>query len=221
MRHGPCGCTNRHLYQRIIEHTSSRSSTGKHMKQHGVDKLTIVDNFSVLEKCRNKLDYLDYEIVFRQDLKPLLNLQSDLIRAKSPNDVHNSTLTLYDNDVGYETWNNITPCRLFLANFWLVSNWFNSFCNPGNVVGKQQWQFSISIYSSLSFHSTYEPSLVIVFFQKCIADPRAKGLPLSSYLLKPLQRICKYPLLIREVSKLHSLLRGLVNNPSTPLLIST
>ncbi|XP_073258737.1 intersectin-1-like [Porites lutea] len=37
--------------------------------------------------------------------------------------------------------------------------------------------------------------------KKCIADPRAKGLPLSSYLLKPLQRICKYPLLIREILK--------------------
>lgn len=37
--------------------------------------------------------------------------------------------------------------------------------------------------------------------KSCIADPRAKGLPLSSYLLKPLQRICKYPLLIREILK--------------------
>ena len=40
---------DRNLYQRIMEHTSSRSSIGKHMKQHGVDKPTIADNFSVLK----------------------------------------------------------------------------------------------------------------------------------------------------------------------------
>ncbi|XP_067051383.1 intersectin-1-like [Acropora muricata] len=39
------------------------------------------------------------------------------------------------------------------------------------------------------------------FEKNCVADPRAKGLMLSSYLLKPLQRICKYPLLIREILK--------------------
>ena len=65
-------CTNRHLLQRIIEQTSSSSSIGKHIKQHGVDKPTIADNFSVLEKCWNKLDYLVYEILVLQDLKPLL-----------------------------------------------------------------------------------------------------------------------------------------------------
>ena len=60
--------TNRHLHQRIIEHTSSRSSIGKHMKQYGVEK-SIANNFSVLEKCRNKLDIhaaycFMYEILF-------------------------------------------------------------------------------------------------------------------------------------------------------------
>ena len=38
------GFTSRHLHQHIIEHTSSRSSIGKHMKQHGVNKPTIADN---------------------------------------------------------------------------------------------------------------------------------------------------------------------------------
>ena len=39
--------TNRHLYQRINEHTSSTSSVGKLMKQHGLEKSTMADNFSV------------------------------------------------------------------------------------------------------------------------------------------------------------------------------
>ena len=37
------------------------------------------------------------------------------------------------------------------------------------------------------------------FEQKCAQDPRAAGLPLSSFLLKPMQRITKYPLLIQRV----------------------
>ena len=37
------------------------------------------------------------------------------------------------------------------------------------------------------------------FEQKCAEDQRAAGLPLSSFLLKPMQRITKYPLLIQRV----------------------
>lgn len=33
----------------------------------------------------------------------------------------------------------------------------------------------------------------------CQRDPRTKGLPLSSFLIKPMQRITKYPLLIKKV----------------------
>lgn len=38
--------------------------------------------------------------------------------------------------------------------------------------------------------------------QKLASDPRCKGMPLSSFLLKPMQRITRYPLLIRSVSAL-------------------
>ena len=37
------------------------------------------------------------------------------------------------------------------------------------------------------------------FQLQCQAMPECRQLPLSSYLLKPVQRICKYPLLIREI----------------------
>ncbi len=37
------------------------------------------------------------------------------------------------------------------------------------------------------------------FEQKCTTDSRTGGLPLSSFLLKPMQRVTKYPLLIRRV----------------------
>ena len=38
------------------------------------------------------------------------------------------------------------------------------------------------------------------FERKCAQDPRTGGLPLSSFLLKPMQRVTKYPLLIKRVS---------------------
>lgn len=41
--------------------------------------------------------------------------------------------------------------------------------------------------------------------QTCQQDPRTKGMPLSSFLIKPMQRITKYPLIIGKVSSLLSL----------------
>ncbi|XP_064627366.1 intersectin-1-like isoform X4 [Lineus longissimus] len=35
--------------------------------------------------------------------------------------------------------------------------------------------------------------------KRCVTDPRTKGMPLSSFLLKPMQRICKYPLMISKI----------------------
>jgi hypothetical protein len=36
--------------------------------------------------------------------------------------------------------------------------------------------------------------------KQCQSDPRTNGMPLSSFLIKPMQRITKYPLLIKKVS---------------------
>lgn len=38
--------------------------------------------------------------------------------------------------------------------------------------------------------------------QKCVQNPKTKGMPLSSFLLKPMQRITKYPLMIQKVGQL-------------------
>ncbi|KAK7791370.1 hypothetical protein R5R35_007909 [Gryllus longicercus] len=35
--------------------------------------------------------------------------------------------------------------------------------------------------------------------RQCQADPRTKGMPLSSFLIKPMQRITKYPLIIKKI----------------------
>lgn len=37
------------------------------------------------------------------------------------------------------------------------------------------------------------------FVKKCQSYPATKGLPLSSFLIKPMQRITKYPLLISKI----------------------
>ena len=75
--------TNRHLFQRINEHTNSRSSIGKQMKlQHGVQQPAIAENFTVLKKCQSKLDCLVYKMLLIKELKPSLNIQSDSICVK-------------------------------------------------------------------------------------------------------------------------------------------
>jgi len=38
--------------------------------------------------------------------------------------------------------------------------------------------------------------------KQCQSDPCTNGMPLSSFLIKPMQRITKYPLLIKKVSYL-------------------
>ncbi|KAJ1341716.1 hypothetical protein BSLG_003737 [Batrachochytrium salamandrivorans] len=40
-----------------------------------------------------------------------------------------------------------------------------------------------------------------IFLQYCSLRPECRGMDLSSFLLKPIQRICKYPLLLREIKK--------------------
>ncbi|ESO89239.1 hypothetical protein LOTGIDRAFT_106084, partial [Lottia gigantea] len=37
--------------------------------------------------------------------------------------------------------------------------------------------------------------------RQCLQDPRTKNMPLSSFLLKPMQRITKYPLMIKQILK--------------------
>jgi len=39
------------------------------------------------------------------------------------------------------------------------------------------------------------------FVEYCMARPEARGLTLAAFLVKPLQRVCKYPLLLRELVK--------------------
>lgn len=46
------------------------------------------------------------------------------------------------------------------------------------------------------------------FFWRCVSqrlamDPRCKGMPLSSFLLKPMQRVTRYPLIIKNVRTAH------------------
>ncbi|KAL6048045.1 DH domain-containing protein, variant 2 [Balamuthia mandrillaris] len=39
------------------------------------------------------------------------------------------------------------------------------------------------------------------FLNECMSDPRCRGLNLFSFLIKPIQRVCKYPLLLKELLK--------------------
>lgn len=75
------GYTTRHLHQRIEEHKAS--VIGKHLKEaHSVASTSLEEMFSVLKKCRGKMDCLIHEMLFIREQKPKLNTQSDSIRAK-------------------------------------------------------------------------------------------------------------------------------------------
>uniref|UniRef100_A0A0A9VV98 Intersectin-2 n=1 Tax=Lygus hesperus TaxID=30085 RepID=A0A0A9VV98_LYGHE len=53
--------------------------------------------------------------------------------------------------------------------------------------------------ASLLQHLTDNKPEFLELSKKCQSDPRTQGLPLSSFLIKPMQRITKYPLLISKI----------------------
>ena len=78
---GYVGNTCRHLFQRINER--KHSVTGKHLRDvHNLRNKDLRDQFTILKKCRRKLDCLIYEMLFIKNKKPTLNTQSDCIKAK-------------------------------------------------------------------------------------------------------------------------------------------
>ena len=71
----------RHLFQRINEH--KHSVIGKHLRDvHNLRNKDLRDQFTILKKCRGKLDCLIYEMLFIKNKKPTPNIQSDSIKAK-------------------------------------------------------------------------------------------------------------------------------------------
>ena len=75
------GYTRRHLFQRIEEH--KHSAIGKHLRDaHNQMNKDLQKQFTILKKCRGKLECLSYEMPFIKDKKPKLNTQSDSIKAK-------------------------------------------------------------------------------------------------------------------------------------------
>ncbi|XP_025989410.2 intersectin-1 isoform X4 [Solenopsis invicta] len=56
----------------------------------------------------------------------------------------------------------------------------------------------ISAATYLQYLTETSPEFVQVA-QACQQDPRTKGMPLSSFLIKPMQRITKYPLIINKI----------------------
>jgi len=75
------GYTRRHLFLRIEEH--KHSAIGKHLRDaHNQMNKGLQKQFTILKKCREKLECLIYEMLFIKDKKPKLNTQSDSIKAK-------------------------------------------------------------------------------------------------------------------------------------------
>lgn len=85
--------------------------------------------------------------------------------------------------------------------------------NPDTTVGEVFSDFAGQLYEMYKVYcanqdislATYEKVAKKPAFQRylkvCHTDRRCRGLPLPSFLIKPVQRICKYPLLLRELLK--------------------
>ena len=75
------GYTRRHLFQRIEEH--KHSAIGKHLRDaYNQMNKDLQKQFTILKRCRGKLECLICEMLFIKDKKPKLNTQSDSIKAK-------------------------------------------------------------------------------------------------------------------------------------------
>ena len=73
--------TRRHLFQPINEH--KHSYTFKHLLDfHNLKNKDLHDQFTILKKCRRKLDILIDEMLFIKNKQPTLYTQSDSIKAK-------------------------------------------------------------------------------------------------------------------------------------------
>ena len=77
-------CLMRGLLHTCVDgHKQKASSVNKHYhKQHSKVPKDLLRQYSILTKCRNKFDCLMNEMLFIRDLKPTLNVQSNLICAK-------------------------------------------------------------------------------------------------------------------------------------------
>ena len=77
---GYVGYTCRHLFQHINEHIK-HSFISKHLRDlHNLRNKDLRDQFTILKKCRRKLDCLIYEMLFIKNKKPTLNTQSHCIK---------------------------------------------------------------------------------------------------------------------------------------------
>ena len=71
--------TCRHLFQRIEEY--KHSAIGKHLYDtHNQKNKDLREQFTILKKCRGKLEYLIYEMLFIQKKKPEVKTQSDQLK---------------------------------------------------------------------------------------------------------------------------------------------
>jgi hypothetical protein len=85
---------------------------------------------------------------------------------------------------GADTSNSFAPIFLKLADILKV---YSFYCNS-----------QLAAFEAVEQARKKYPAFA-KFLDDQMANPEAQGLPLISFLIKPTQRICKYPLLIREI----------------------
>ena len=182
------------------------------LKPKGGDKVTILcvtsggantefgDSESLPEGKEERRRYLcvqeviNTETSYVEDLEALVNVYMNPIKASG-------TLTNEQFSSIFSNIEVLLPMHIKIV---------QDLKEDGNFVGRA----FMSMCSFLKMYSAYcanqEKAIEVIeklktniAFMKvlndCQSDPRAKGQNLSSYIIKPVQRICKYPLLFREL----------------------
>uniref|UniRef100_A0A8C5IU60 Intersectin 1 n=1 Tax=Junco hyemalis TaxID=40217 RepID=A0A8C5IU60_JUNHY len=100
----------------------------------------------------------------------------------------------------FVNWKELIMCNIKLLNIIKLFSFPTQlliFTEPG-ILQLCRISFFCKIYLKMA-HKLKSCDFPFLIFQRLAMDPRCKGMPLSSFLLKPMQRVTRYPLIIKNI----------------------
>ncbi|KAJ3334259.1 Myosin 10A, isoform D [Blyttiomyces sp. JEL0837] len=151
----------------------------------------------IFEIVTTERDYVeDLEIVSEVYIKQLK--KNKLLRPKDVSVIFSNIEALFN-------VNNVLAKRLeerrAEAENGVVEQIGDIFCGVSDYLKMYTMYCSNHPYAVMKLQTVRQSKAVARFLDQCAALPESRNLNLANFLLKPVQRICKYPLLLREMIK--------------------